>query len=396
MFDLAVIDEASQCDIPSAIPILFRGKRAGVVGDPNQLSHTTNLTHQRDNMLLRTHSLVALNDQRFSFVDSSLFDLFAETNGINPILLRDHYRCAFGIAEYANRTFYGSQLRIATAADRLRVPMGRKPGIHWTESDSVIEARPNGCVAPQEAESIVDSLRQLLVDQKFEGTVGVVTPFEQQKRLIESLIFMDSALVHAGAQANLVVHTAHGFQGDERDVMLMSLCAGPEMPDGSAKFIRKTANLLNVAATRARAVLHIVGNKTWAIGCGINHISALAKPVPRGPANGGAVEDRFESPWEKRLYYALVERGLTPIPQYPLLGRRLDFALVEDGKQSIDLEVDGARYHLEPDGSRRRDDIWRDITVRGAGWKVMRFWVYELRDQMENCLDKIETEWGKA
>ena len=91
-----------------------------------------------------------------------------------------------------------------------------------------------------------------------------------------------------------------------------------------------------------------------------------------------------------------MERGLKPIPQYPLIGRRLDFALVEEGKQSIDLEVDGARYHMEPDGSRRRDDIWRDITVRGAGWKVMRFWVHELRDQMETCLDKIEKEWGTA
>ena len=110
----------------------------------------------------------------------------------------------------------------------------------------------------------------------------------------------------------------------------------------------------------------------------------------------GSVEDRFESPWERRLYYALVERGLKPIPQYPLIGRRLDFALVEEGKQSIDLEVDGARYHLELDGSRRRDDIWRDITVRGAGWKVMRFWVHELRDQMDDCLNKIEKEWGTA
>jgi very-short-patch-repair endonuclease len=396
MFDVAIIDEASQCDIPSAIPILFRAKRAGVVGDRNQLSHTTNLSPARNIMLLSAYGLVGLSDQRFSYIDTSLFDLFAETNGVHPIWLLDHYRCAFGIAEYANKTFYGSRLRIATAADRLRIPQGQEPGIHWTEISAVIEPKPNGCAAPEEAEAIATLLRQLLVDQRFEGTVGVVTPFQQQKQLINSLIYSDSELSNAGVKAHLIVDTAHGFQGDERDVMFMSLCAGPDMPKGSLLFLGKTANLLNVAATRARAVLHIVGNKTWAIQCGIKHISSLARPWRQGPMPTGSVEDRFESPWEKRLYYALVERGLKPIPQYPLIGRRLDFALVEEGKQSIDLEVDGARYHLEPDGSRRRDDIWRDITVRGAGWKVMRFWVHELRDQMDDCLNKIEKEWGAA
>ncbi len=394
MFDIAIIDEASQCDIPSAIPILFRAKRAGVVGDRYQLSHTTNLSRSRDNMICRAHKIVSLREQRFSYIDTSLFDLFAETNGVNPIWLLDHYRCAFGIAEYANQTFYGSRLRIVTAADRLRIPAGQEPGIHWSEINSTIEGRTNGCVAPEEAEQIATSLRKLLVDDQFEGTVGVVTPFQQQKQLIYQCISLDPEIVNAGVRANLIVDTAHGFQADERDVMFMSLCGGPDMPAGSLAFLRKTANLLNVAATRARAVLHIIGNKTWAVQCGISHISALTRPPRARPEVNSPIDNRFESPWERKLYHALVERGLNPIPQYPLLGRRLDFALIAEGKDPIDLEVDGARFHLEPDGSRRRDDIWRDITVRGAGWTVMRFWVHDLRDRMDHCVDQIEKKWG--
>ena len=49
---------------------------------------------------------------------------------------------------------------------------------------------------------------------------------------------------------------------------------------------------------------------------------------------------------------------------------------------------------MEPDGTRCRDDIFRDLTLESAGWKVMRFWVHELRDQMDDCLNKIEKEWG--
>jgi len=203
----------------------------------------------------------------------------------------------------------------------------------------------------------------------------------------------DPQLAQAAARASLVVHTAHGFQGDERDVMFMSLCGGPDMPSKSLGWIRKNGNLMNVAATRARAVLHVVGNRSWAVNCGIPHISGLAFDDPGRSKRLESKRDPFESPWEKRFHDALVARGMAPIPQYPILGRRLDLALVADGKTPIDIEIDGARFHLEQDGSRKRDDIWRDITLRGAGWRVMRFWVRDLRDDMPTCAKKVESAW---
>jgi len=395
MFDLAIIDEAGQCDIASAIPIMFRAKRAAVVGDPRQLAHTTKLTRSRDNVICKRHGIVTLREQRFSYPDTSLFDLFSQTNGVTPVLLRDHYRCAGEIADYANRTFYGSRLRVVTAKERLRVPAGFKAGIHWTEAVSTFEPRRTGCVAPLEVDRCTELLRRLLLDDAFGGTVGVVTPFREQKRALEDAIFGDSRLAHAAARASVVIDTAHGFQGDERDVMLMSLCAGPGMPPASLAWLRKTGNLLNVAVTRARALLHVVGNRQWAADCGIPHLASLARPPAAPDPAPGRLEDRFESPWERRLYDQLVARGFDPIPQYPLLGRRLDLALMERGKIPIDIEIDGARFHREPDGSRRRDDIWRDITIRGAGWKVMRFWVYELRDEMDACIERVSREWNR-
>ncbi len=153
---------------------------------------------------------------------------------------------------------------------------------------------------------------------------------------------------------------------------------------------------MNVAVTRARALLHIVGHRRWAARCGIPHLEALTRPQPEHRRPDGTIDARFESPWERRLYEALNQRGLQPVPQYPLLGRRLDLARTGEGKIPIDIEVDGARFHLEPDGSRKRDDIWRDITIRGAGWKVIRFWVYELRGNMNKSVDRIQQEWSKS
>src|SRR3546814_3884358 len=130
------------------------------------------------------------------------------------------------------------------------------------------------------------------------------------------------------------VFTANKFQGDERDVMLLSLCLGPAMPSGARSFIQKERRLLNVAVSRARAVCHIFGDMAYAGHCGIPHIEALVKKVrssaERFPA---AADDRFDSPWEQKLYDAMVARGLTPIPQHPVGGRFLDFALIDRSEE---------------------------------------------------------------
>jgi very-short-patch-repair endonuclease len=267
-----------------------------------------------------------------------------------------------------------------------------KPGIHWTEVASEIESAVRGCISPAEVDIIVDIVKKLIVENAFDGTVGIVTPFRQQTtRLIDALT--PEIPLEIRDRVKLIIDTAHGFQGDERDVMIMSLCGGPTMPLGSLNFLRKDPNLMNVAVSRARAVLHIVGNKSWASNSGIRHIEKLTLPQrsPRGRYRPTKWHPH-ESPWEKKLFEALKNKGVEPEPQYPVLGRRLDLALVNKDKK-IDIEVDGDRYHRNPDGTRKRDDVWRDIQMQGAEWKVMRFWVYQLRENMDNCVNKILKAW---
>jgi superfamily I DNA and/or RNA helicase len=154
-------------------------------------------------------------------------------------------------------------------AERLRIPKGLQPGIHWTDVISPIKSGgPSGCFAPEEVEAVVKLVRELLIENQFEGTLGVVTPFRQQANRLNDRIYQD-ILPATRRSSHLIVDTAHGFQGDERDVMVMSLCAGPEMPPGSRGFLRETANLMNVAVSHARAVLHVVGNRSWAARSGI-------------------------------------------------------------------------------------------------------------------------------
>ena len=397
MFDLAVVDEANQSDIPSAIPILFRARRAGVVGDPSQLSHTSRLSTAKDTMLRRQLGVKRVEDVRFAYTESSLYDLFAGTRGVEPVLLSETYRSAAGIAGYSSLAFYGGRLRVATDHKRLTTPRGMSPGIHWTEvSGEVQSGGGSGCYCREETDEVVRIMRTMLLDNNFRGTVGVVTPFRQHaNRLRDALFESETRFYQALIQAQAHVDTAHGFQGDERDVIVFSLCAGPDMPRGSRSFLRETGNLLNVGVSRARAVLHMVGNREWAKRCGIRHIEQLASPRERTPTpQHRGPWHPHESPWEEKLYKALLEAGLEPRPQFPVSSRRLDLALVrqETRPLKIDIEVDGD-CHRNPDGTRKMDDLWRDIQLQGLGWKVMRFWTYQLREDLSGCVDNILKAW---
>ena len=97
---------------------------------------------------------------------------------------------------------------------------------------------------------------------------------------------------------------------------------------------------------------------------------------------------------------AMVRRSLTSFSsnllqasgQYPIAGRYLDFALFGEEEIKLDLEVDGRRLHMDPDNRRKIDEMWRDHQLKSLGWRVRRFWVHELQQDMEGCLDQVERD----
>ena len=396
LFDIAIVDEASQSDIPSAIPLLFRAKRAGVVGDPFQLTHCSKLSIQKDTLLRRSVGIKKISDIRYAYSEHSLYDLLASTSGVETVFLSETYRSASGIAQYSNTTFYEGKLRVATDEACLKIPIGKKPGIHWTTIAGEIQSGGgSGCFCTLEVETIAQLVRDLLMEKNYSGTIGIVTPFRQQANRIHDALFgSDMEFYRRLLASKTHIDTAHGFQGDERDVIIFSLCAGPSMPIGSKGFIKENPNLFNVAVSRARAVLHIVGNLAWARQSNIRHIERLATANDKPPSPPHGPWHPHESPYEKILYEALVREGLEPRPQFPVLSRRLDMALIGDGSPPIrlDIEVDGD-CHRNSDGTRKMDDVWRDIQLQSIGWKVLRFWTYKLREDLKGCVNTVVKAW---
>jgi very-short-patch-repair endonuclease len=100
------------------------------------------------------------------------------------------------------------------------------------------------------------------------------------------------------------------------------------------------------------------------------------------------------SEWEKTLYAALYEAGISAIPQYSVEQFDLDFAVIS-GTRKLAIEVDGDQYHQSWTSEMCLRDQLKSQRLLELGWDVKRFWVYELRDRLPECVEYVFS-WMKA
>ena len=97
------------------------------------------------------------------------------------------------------------------------------------------------------------------------------------------------------------------------------------------------------------------------------------------------------SDWERLFYTALFDQGIRTMPQYPVDKYKLDLAIVK-GERKLDIEVDGEMYHRDWNGELCYRDQLRNQRLFELGWDVKRFWVYQIRDNLQECIHQIQ-EW---
>jgi hypothetical protein len=266
LFDIIVIDEASQCDVPSALPLLYRGKRAVIIGDPQQLRHVATLYEDSDHTAAQQFGVAP---DAFLYNTHSLFDIAERSVGKCPgtVMLKEHYRSDAQVIGFSNREFYQDLLSIRTDLSLRGMPrafLERGCGAYWFHVDGQAERPPGGSAFNQSElehlQEVVPSIVQAL--QRYEEStqgyafnIGIVTPYRAQADRIRrwaSRTFGDGGRIAVG--------TAHTFQGNERDIMIFSPVLSPGLPEGSLRWLDREDHLLNVAITRARAQLIVLGN----------------------------------------------------------------------------------------------------------------------------------------
>lgn len=411
IFDVVVFDEASQCDIASALPLLYRAKSVVIIGDPKQLSHISGLQRGQDQALLEKYDLLD-SFPHWAYSHQSLFGLGAtQVSGDDVVSLVDHHRSHADIISFSNEEFYEDRLRVATKYDDLKSPNRAEPGIRWVDVKGQV-SRPGtgGAINNLEAKAVVQTLRDLILNKGYKGSVGVVTPFRAQANAITQQVNQDKELLAEVMNRGFLSDTVHRFQGDERDVMLFSPVVSTGTPQGALGFLRSNGNLFNVAITRARAQLVVVGDLAECASCDVGYLARFASYATSlngreaeaiqqaarqlGPTYPSVARPEMVSDWERDFYRAAYAAGFALIPQYAIEKYVVDF-LLTNGERQLVIEIDGERYHRNWTGELCRRDQIRNQRLFELGYDVLRFWVYEVRDDMAGCIARLDN-WMNA
>ena len=390
LFDLVIVDEASQCSLAGVLPLAYRAKRLAVVGDPCQLNPIVSLG---DGLLqeIATQTGFDNDDLRERGIHHkygsaySAFEFAARPQ--TPVLLNEHYRCHPHIARWFNRTFYKGELTVLTDVS---YTSGRNRAIGWVDVDGTATRPAAGSWFNRaEAEQTVRQLRAV-IESGYE-TVGVVTPFTAQAKLIERI-----AKTQIGPdrleEINFASGTAHRFQGGERQAILFSSVLSPGMTPSGARWIEKERNLLNVAVSRARRALIVLGHPLIRdLGSPTlaslraylrDEVTRSAGAIPPAP------EFRTDSTAERFLLDAMQLGDLLPYAKLDVEGYELDFALLEQGIK-LNVEVDGDQ-HLDARGRQRRQDLARDRVLAKLSWTVLRIPAWRCHEEIDSVIDEIK------
>ncbi len=251
LFDIVIIDEATQCDIATALPAIYRAKQVIIAGDPNQLKHYSFVSRSAQQELLDKFKLP--NNPFFNYRDKSILDLFlsrlSNQNQVN--FLREHYRSTPSLIEFNNQEFYNNQLEIIKSTPEYTID-------NQIEIEVVKGSRDKKGINVIEARRIISKIIELV--KKYENifivpTIGIISPFNSQVKYINSLI--SEQIPHQIIKKfKIICGTPYLFQGSEREIILISFTVCNNTHHSAYNHLNK-AEVLNVGTTRAKSFQYI-------------------------------------------------------------------------------------------------------------------------------------------
>ena len=380
-FDVMIMDEASQIPPEDALGSIARGKKILIVGDPKQLPPTTFFQKTVDNDYEEGTAL----EQTESILET-----------VGPMfknrLLDWHYRSqSQKLIEFSNQKFYDSKLVIFPSP----IEDSDEFGItyHRVRSGRFVNRRN-----VEEAKAVVHAAAEQMLRYPHDSVGIVAMNIEQRnelelqlERLIKDQPLLQDAYVRNQASENpIFIKNLENVQGDERDVIIISMTYGPDTLGASSMYQRFGPinsevgwRRLNVLFTRSRKRMLVFSSmdsgfiitnensssgvralKDWLAYCETGHLN---QPLYTGR--------QPDSDFEIGVMDALREHGYQCVPQLGVAGYFLDAAVIDPGMPGrflMGIECDGATYHSAK-STRERDRLRQEILER-LGWKIHRIW----------------------
>jgi very-short-patch-repair endonuclease len=398
-FDLIVMDEASQLRPEDALGAIVRGAQLVVVGDPKQLPPTS--------FFQRTLDDESEEDEDKSSVSEGESILDIALGRYQPVRrLRWHYRSQHhSLIAFSNSEFYDDNLVVFPSAYH---------GVKYVGVKGLYDNRRN----PIEAETVVEAILEHIL-QHPSDSLGVVTMNFEQRELIEELLDMrlkqDSYArgwieQREGSPEPFFIKNLENVQGDERDVIFISVTYGP---DSQGNHFQRFSGVntssgqrrLNVLITRAKKrtvvfssldpdMIRAEANTPWGVRALKGYLNFAKNGITARPEISPGAEASNEH--EAAIGSVLKSQGYDVVPQIGVSGYFIDLAVRHPQKPGaflLGIEFDGKSYHS---GRSARDrDRLRQMTLENQGWKIHRIWSTDWfknrNGEIERLLQRIRT-----
>ncbi len=378
-FDLVIMDEASQIKPEDALGAIARGTTFVVVGDPKQLPPTSFF-----NKILEDEDeedMVGIQDSES--ILESVMSIFKTRR------LRWHYRSKHeSLIAFSNKHFYDSDLVLFPspfkASDEFGVKLHKVPRGRFNNRRNI-----------EEAQEVVRCAVKHLLDNPNES-IGIVAMNAEQRDEIErqlDQLSKDQPAIAEAIEINkessdpIFIKNLENVQGDERDVIYISMTYGPEQIGGKTmqRFGPINSDVgwrrLNVLFTRSKKRMHIFTSMaSWDVvsdtNRGVRSLRAFLEYAEKGHLHNTVVTNKApDSDFELSVMKILGDNGFNCEPQLGVAGFFLDLAVRDPGNPGrflMGIECDGATYHSAK-SARDRDHLRQEI-LEGLGWTIKRIW----------------------
>ena len=368
-FDIVIIDEASQSDISSLI-LLYMAKKIIVVGDDKQVSPSdVGVNIDKINMFRRKYIKGKVANDDLYGIRASLYSIVSTT--FQPISLREHFRSVPEIIGYSNKTSYDNQiLPLRDSNSSILKP-------------AIIDYKVNGKrdekskINRVEAETIVSLIEACLAMKEYKNsTFGVISLLgDEQAELIQDLIVKRIPATEIENHKILCGNSA-SFQGDERDIMFISLVDSSEenkslrlVGEGVEGAIRKR---YNVAISRAKDqlwIVHSIDKNTLKEGDLRKELFDYIDSLKENNFEKTSIENTTISDFENEVARHLLEKNYTIKQKWRVGSYDIDMVAIYDDKK-IAIECDGKTLnHTEEEVIANLEE--QEILER-CGWEFIR------------------------
>jgi len=368
-FDIVIIDEASQSDISSLV-LLYMAKKVIIVGDDKQVSPLDiGISVEKINSLREKYIKGNIINDDLYGLNSSLYSVAATT--YKPLMLKEHFRCVPEIIGYSNKNSYDMKIKpLRESGSSILKPAV----INYKVPGTRDEKRKINIL---EAEMVVALIKACLELKEYaDSSFGVISLLgDEQAELIQKMIVekIDAANIE---KHNILCGNSSHFQGDERDVMFLTMVDSNSgevplrvMADGTESARKKR---YNVAASRAKNQMWVINSLDADNDLKIGDIRKEFLEYVSSPKEmilTEKIEKNLESVFEKNVAEYLVSKGYNIRQQWEVGAYRVDMIAIFQDKKII-IECDGEKWHSTEE--QIRQDMERQNVLERCGWEFVR------------------------